>query len=305
MITLIHGTNYALVSKRVDNWLSLYKQKNKETDVVYLSLDDLDFRELPNIFSLVSLFQKDRLIVGKRCTKMSKEVRDWFTDNFESIKDDVLIWDSSKFSSNTKLHKKINVQGEVILVDEPSKRDLFNWTKSIFGQHGIEISIENVKKFIERQGADAAAIIKEVEKVDLMSTRTFTENDVDFYTTQTFTASMWDMVGYIEQEDRGAAMSELLNLLETNVDPFYIFNMIIREYRLVYLVKNMISEGYSESQIASKAKLHPFVVQNIRKSKISLNRVVKIYEKLINIDFQVKHSYIDIEMALVLFLKIM
>lgn len=303
-ITLIHGTNYTLVSKKLDEWINEYSTNNSQIELKYFSGTELEVGELSTIFMSSSLFASKKCVIIKDCSKLDSTVRDWFVSNIDSIKDDLLFFDYSKLPSNTKLYKKILSIGDVVLIEEPSKRDLFDWTRSLFREHSIEGTDEMVRLFIERQGADPSTIINEVEKLTLLEKKEVTKEDVFEYTMQTVSASMWDMIRYLESGQRDLAMRELMKLFETRVDGFYIFNMIAREYRLLYLVKSMLMENFNEAQIARTAQLHPFVVSNLARSGISIERIKKMYEKLINIDFQVKHSYIDMETALVLFFKI-
>ena len=46
-ITLIHGTNYTLVSKKLDEWVKEYSNKSPQTELKYISGVELDVRELP------------------------------------------------------------------------------------------------------------------------------------------------------------------------------------------------------------------------------------------------------------------
>ncbi|HOU76407.1 MAG TPA: DNA polymerase III subunit delta [Candidatus Dojkabacteria bacterium] len=303
-ISLLHGTNYTLVSKKLEEWVSIYSTENKGSEVKYISGSEIDISDLPTLFLNSSLFVTKKCIIIKDCSNLEQEVRDWFIKFLDNVKHDVLFFDYSKLPSNTKLYKKIASVGKVILIEEPGKKDVFAWTKSQFDEFGIECNDDTVNLFIERQGADPSAIANEIEKLILLNKTKVNSDDVYKYTMQTVSASMWDMIRYLEYGKREYAMNELMKLFETRVDGFYIFNMIVREYRLLFLVKSMLAENYSESQIAKSAQIHPFVVSNLARSEISLTRISKMYEKLVNIDFQVKHSYIDIQTSLVLFFKI-
>lgn len=303
-VYLLHGTNYTLVSKELVDWVNNYTVQNKTSEIKYLTGTELVLSDLSTLFMNSSLFVVRKCIIVKDCSNLDQQIRDWFVNNLENIKHDVVFFDYSKLPSNTKLYKKLLSIGSITLVEEPGKRDLFAWTKSQLSDSKITCTDDIVNLFIERQGADPSAIANEVEKLILLNKTEITSEDVYKYTMQTVSASMWDMIRYLEYGKREYAMNELVKLLETRVDGFYIFNMIIREYRLLFIVKSMLAENYSEAQIAKSAQLHPFVVSNLSRSEITLSRVARMYEKLVNIDFQVKHSYIDIQTALVLFFKI-
>ena len=59
------------------------------------------------------------------------------------------------------------------------------------------------------------------------------------------------------------ALEELSKLLEEGEPPVKILFMIARQYRLILQAKELEQKGYTEKQITSEMKLHPFVTGKI------------------------------------------
>lgn len=145
-------------------------------------------------------------------------------------------------------------------------------------------------------------LVKLVNYVD--SARPITEDDVAALTPYVPEANIFKMVEAIA-EGRGALALELLHrlLAEKGEDPFRIYGMIVRQFRLLLLAKEHLEGGGGPTGVASAAGVAPFVAQILVRQvqAFSLADLERIYRNLSEIDFRMKTGQIEPLLALDLF----
>ena len=110
---------------------------------------------------------------------------------------------------------------------------------------------------------------------------------------QTNIFAMVDAVGERRMSD---ASRHLHNVLSEE-DSFYVFAMVIRQFRLLIQAQAALEEG---KDIASVLRLPPFVAQKIgaQARAFSPSELEHIYHELLAIDLSMKNSQIDLDAAL-------
>ena len=95
--------------------------------------------------------------------------------------------------------------------------------------------------------------------------------------------------------------SEMIN---QNEEPIKIIVMLANQFRIMYQVKELVKIGYSEKEIATKLKLHPYRVKlaNQNSRKFKSDTLIKYLKKLSDIDYNIKSGKIDKYLALELFI---
>ena len=129
--------------------------------------------------------------------------------------------------------------------------------------------------------------------------RTIDIDDVEQLTPDSAEGNVFHMVDAIGNRNGQLALRTLHRLLENN-DPLSLFGMIIRQFRLLIQVKEMLDAGYREADIAKPLNTYPFVVRKLasQSRNFSLQNLESIYHKLLDIDEAIKTGRTDVEVAL-------
>ena len=141
-------------------------------------------------------------------------------------------------------------------------------------------------------------LIKLVSYVD--GDHSITEDDVALLTPYVAEASMFDMVDALA-EGRGQAASRLVHrLLDQQEDPFSLYGMIVRQFRLLLLAKEHIASGGYPGGISEAIGVHRFVAEKLaRQSRnFSLEQLEQIYRTLQDYDAKMKSGRIEPLLAL-------
>ena len=75
-----------------------------------------------------------------------------------------------------------------------------------------------------------------------------------------------------------------------------VFHMLIRQFRLIILIKELQNQGLPNAQIASQLKQHPFIISTISKQTVLYKpeELEKIYDKLLEIEITFKTGKISV-----------
>lgn len=165
---------------------------------------------------------------------------------------------------------------------------------------------------IERRAAAALAAVigadlarADAELIKLVSyvngERPIEEADVDLLTPYLAEARIFDMVDAMTEGRSQAALQQLYRLLqEKDEDPFHVYGMIVRQFRLLLLAKEFLAAGGYPKEMAAALGMAPYVARKVTQQSrgFSLSQLDRIYRALSETDFQMKTGQIKPELAL-------
>jgi DNA polymerase-3 subunit delta len=130
--------------------------------------------------------------------------------------------------------------------------------------------------------------------------RPITEADVALLTPYLAEANMFEMVDALAEGRGKAALSLVHRLLESDADVFSLYGMITRQFRLLLLAKEHLTNGGAPKEIAQAISVHPYVAEKLAKQSRSftLEGLETIYRALQDYDFRMKTGQIAPELAL-------
>lgn len=138
--------------------------------------------------------------------------------------------------------------------------------------------------------------------------RPITEEDVTVLTPYVAEANLFEMVDALA-EGRGEVAAKLIHKLlhYQKQDPFSLYGMIVRQFRLLLLAREHLATGGGPGNLASALKIHSFVAQKLAKQSRSFNvqQLEQVYRALLDYDIQMKTGRIDPLLALDLFIASM
>lgn len=124
-------------------------------------------------------------------------------------------------------------------------------------------------------------------------------DDVQLLTADAGQGDIFALVDALGLGQGRQALAMLHRLLEQQ-DAFSIFGMIVRQFRLLLLAREVIDGGGRENDVAREVKVHPFVARKLvgQVRRYKLADLEQIYFKLLDLDAKMKTSQIPSELAL-------
>jgi DNA polymerase-3 subunit delta len=185
----------------------------------------------------------------------------------------------------------------------PTGGAMTRWIQDQAKEQGGKFHNEAAQLLASYLDEDPRLASKEIEKlltfVDF--SRPVSEADVRTLTADVRQGDIFEMVDAIENGDGKTAMFMLRRLLEDS-EPLSLFGMIVRQFRLMIQVRELLDEDPSQDHnaIANKMGVHPYPIKKIipKVSQFTLPRLKTIFHQLSEVDQKMKTGQLDFELAL-------
>lgn len=183
----------------------------------------------------------------------------------------------------------------------PGPREMPAWILHLAEERGGSFTPAGARLLADYIGADTRVAALEVDKllnyVDYR--RSVDEDDVIQMSIQTTHLDIFYLVDAMGEQRGKDAQKALHELLELS-DGLELFGMIIRQYRLLILAREVLDEGGGEAVVAAELKVHPFVASKLvrQAARLSMEGLERTYHRLLKMDADSKTSQMDAALAL-------
>ena len=195
---------------------------------------------------------------------------------------------------NTKL-----VKAQAFMLPRPW--EMTGWIVNETKSQGGEIEPPAAAKLAEMVGVDTRQAGQEIAKLLAYVNweRQVGVQDVEAVSIVTAQESVFDFVDALAGGDSRSAQRLLHRLLE-NEDAFSLWGMVIRQFRLLLMAREVLDEGGGQNEVAAALGVHPYVAEKTSKQAhaFTLPVLERIYHRLLEIDEGAKTGGFTLELAL-------
>jgi DNA polymerase-3 subunit delta len=190
----------------------------------------------------------------------------------------------------------------------PKGGQLESWIHNQVRKKGGEIAPRAAALLASLVGSDLRVLDNELEKLvvykQTAESGRIDPDDVMLLSPYVAEASIFDLVDALGNRNGKAASTLYQRKLNEGADPFYLFSMFVRQFRLLIQAKELADEGYNSLAIAGDLGLHNFVAGKLHQQArgFSMAELELIYRHLLNIDAAVKSGQADMRTELDLLL---
>ncbi|MHC9532816.1 DNA polymerase III subunit delta [Dellaglioa sp. L3N] len=170
----------------------------------------------------------------------------------------------------------------------------------------FEIDKDALDLFLERTNAKLSTIMNELPKLFLYNfeTHRITLSSVESLISKTLEQNIFDLVDVVIANNIEKSVTLYHDLILQNEAPIKINAILLGQFRLLLQVKVLQDKGYSQGDLASVLKVHPYriklALQKVKKFK--RNDLRKIYLALVNLEKTMKTTQQDQEGLFSLFM---
>ncbi len=223
----------------------------------------------------------------------TKEYREFWEEIIDEIPPEVyIVFDEEKVDKRSGIYKKLQKNDSVVEFSYLSESKMINWTVSLFKTMGKIIGPHDAKYLIEITQDGMTSVKREAEKIAAYTQgRTaVTRQDINDVTVPVVENRVFDMVDALLSKNAPLALSMLNDLLVLKEDETRILGAISSNADKLLTVKLLTEDGVDKAQIASKAKIAPFIVSKYitLSSKYSSYDLKNLLTKCIEIDSMFK-----------------
>jgi DNA polymerase-3 subunit delta len=183
----------------------------------------------------------------------------------------------------------------------PRPWEMSGWIVNETRSQGGKIELPAAAKLAEMVGVDTRQAGQEIAKLLAYVNweRQVEVQDVEAVSIVTAQESVFDFVDALANGSCKSAQHLLHRLLE-NEDAFSLWGMVVRQFRLLLMTREMLDSHGSKEEVARALGVHPFVAEKTtgQARTFTLPVLEKIYHKLLEIDEGVKTGQFTLELAL-------
>lgn len=293
---LFHGENTFLIQEKLHLWQNKFIEKY-HSDINCQVVEASSNIKAANIIleaETVPFLSEKRLIIIKDFfSKASPEEQKEILKKIPQLPDfTVLVFgEFESLDRRTTIYKtiqKITTVEEFPLLQSAALQD---WIHKEIRKRNSQINPKESFYLGEIAGSNLWNLANEIAKLSsYCQNRPISISDIDLLTKSQVQLSIFQLTDFIGQKNLPQALKSLNQLIERGEEPMYIFHMIVRQFRLIIQVSELLQEKASIKNIIERLKLKPFVVSSTAKQarNYSLPMLCTIYQQLLDIEIAVK-----------------
>lgn len=197
-----------------------------------------------------------------------------------------------------------SAQGGRVYIREftlPQGPQMAHWIQNKAVELGGTFSSQAAAQLAEYVLEDPRLAAQEIEKLlaYVNYKRPVDPDDVGQLTPYAAEGNVFEMVDALGNRNGPLALRMLHRLLEED-EPLRLLGMIVRQFRLLLLTRELLDSGNREAEIAKQLKTYPFVARKLigQVRHFSLSNLEEIYHKLLEVDEAIKTGQVPAEVVL-------
>ena len=183
----------------------------------------------------------------------------------------------------------------------PRLKDMTGWIVNETKNQNGKIEPRAAEMLKDMVGVDTRQAGMEISKLlaYVNWARPISSSDVEAVCIVTSQQSVFDFVDALANGN-GKSAQHLLHRLLENEDPFSLWGMVVRQFRLLIQAREILDGRGNKDDVARALGVHPFVAEKTTQqaARFSIESLEGIYHRLLNIDEGVKTGQVTLELAL-------
>jgi DNA polymerase-3 subunit delta len=264
-----------------------------ESEIKTYYADEIEPKEFIYQLANLLLFSSKQVVILKNLEFLEKDKR-----QFELWMQEIKNYISSP-----------SPQTCLIIIISKKIGDFSNLTYEFYPLKYYEVKkrIENImkerKKYItsnaidlllEKVGMNMFILMNELEKLDLLiiDKNVIDVNDVEYAVEKSIVYNVFDLTESVANKDLKNSIQILNHLFLEGEEPIKILNALIHQFRMILQVKIYYSRNLQDDEIADILQTKKFFINKLIQlsSYFSFEELKKIFEKLLEVDLELKSS---------------
>lgn len=286
-----------MLKAELDRRVAKFLKEHGDMALEKLDGEDAEFSRISE--SLKSLpFLASKKMVVLRSPSANKEFVEKAETSLTNIPEttDVIIVEP-KLDKRSVYYKFLKKSTDYHEFNELDEFGLSGWLADYVKSEGGSLSQSDAKYLVERVGANQQLLASEVTKL-LDYDKSITRKTIDLLTEPTPQSTIFELLDAAFAGNTKKALNLYQEQRSLKVEPIQIIAMLAWQLHVLALIKSAGSK--SAEEIASQAKINPFVVrksQNIARN-LNLSELKQLVADVLDLDIRLKSESIDADDAL-------
>jgi len=205
-----------------------------------------------------------------------------------------------------RLFKAVQKNGRAVEFTCLNRSDLSRWLAQRARAAGRKFAPGAAETLLDTVGPSLQKLAAEMEKLVNFTAgqEVITPAEVRKVCPPGLEESIFAVVDAVGNKKAGEALAAIRELLAAKEPPFRLLAMIIRQFRLLLQVKDLLGRGCPAGQIPARLKIHPYVARKtaVQCRNFSRESLLEAFQLLLELDESVKTGRQEFYPALEIFL---
>ena len=311
-IYLIYGNENYLIKKKLDEIIT--KNNIEKDNIIRYNLDEVIVSEAIIEASTVSMFQTSKLIICEGCKFLTGENKKEINHNIDMLLEYinhpfsdvylVFIVEKEKLDDRKKIVKELKKLSKVVECKKIENYNLNSYLENYIKDKGYIITSKNINLIISIAGLDLANLINEIDKLLIYkdTDKNISEDDIKNLICVNIDDNIFALTNAIMNNQKEKIIKIYKDLISMGEDEIKLIATLANQFRLLLQVKLMKNNGYSDNEMISTLKEHPYRIKLAKNSLFGEDKLKDKILKLSELDYKIKSGNIDKNLGLELFL---
>lgn len=310
MFYLIYGLENYLIKKNINKIIDELKVTSDEIinlDMNYDSINDLIMEASTiNMFSTKKLIICDNSIFLSSSSDKNDDIDELIKYIENAFKDTYILFilREEKIDSRKKICKILSKEAKVYVCEKIESYKLNNYVMDYIRDHGYTISSKNVDFLLSKTHYELSNVINEIDKLFIYKDKDkkINEDDIEKVITRNIETNIFELTNAIIKKDRSKIEEIYKDLLLSKEGPIKLIITIANQFRLYLQVKIMRNNGYSEKEIVTTLKEHPYRINLAMNNNYTIEELKDNLSKLSKLELDIITGKVDEKLGFEMYL---
>jgi len=291
-------------------WVEQFSKKYTGLNVFSFDLNNTGAKDkftndLKNALQVNSLFGMNKLVIFRNFlatnAKLTAEVKELLVSSIKQVSEGffVVFYQTEKPDSRGVVYKQIKAleKKKIAEVKEyklPREQDLVKWILKKGKKYKANLAPEAVSLLAAMIGNDLWQLDREIHKLaNYKKDEKITVEDINLMVKGKYNDDIFQLMDAISAKNKAKILKLYEDQINTGASEMYILSMLIRQFRIFWQIKELHEQGIpTPEMMAKELKMHPYVIKKSLRyvRSFSIAQIKNIYQKLLNIEIQIKTS---------------
>jgi DNA polymerase-3 subunit delta len=304
MIYFLHGQDSYRSKKKLQEIVESYKKVHRSgLNLIYFDAKQKEFKDFLDSFKAVSMFSEKKLVILKNLFNNAKFQEDFLEEikNLEKLKDIIIVFEEAPADQRTKMFKSLQKYAKCQEFKFLQPAMIKKWILAEFEKNNSKIEPIAQDMLLSFVGNNLWQMSNEIKKLSNYSKGEIVrKEDVALLVRPNIENDIFKTIDALSSKNKKQALYLIKKHIDGGDNCLYLLSMIAYQFKNLLIIKELIESKNSYSVISQKSGLHPFVVKKNYSlcNQFSLSQLKKIYQKIFQVDSDIKTGKIEPETAL-------
>lgn len=292
MITTLTGNNPFLLNAELKRLASCFVAEYTDMGLQRIDGEEIEYDKIREAIESLPFLASKKLVV-LRAPSANKEFVEKAEKLLSNLSEttDVIIHEP-KLDKRSVYYKFLKKNTDYKEFNELDEYGLSKWLVVQATEQGSTLYVQDAKYLVERVGANQQLLANELAKLAAYDAK-ITKQTIDLLTEPTPQSTIFQLVDAAFAGNAKHMLKLYKEQRASKVEPQQIIAMLAWQLHILAVIKT--AGDRADAQIASDAKINPFVVRKSRQitRSLSLEKLKELVNKLAQLDLQLKTTAVD------------